>query len=72
MSVHHIKPVIRGGEDTEDNKVRITRFIHRKWHDLFRELTPQEAKDWIDKVMIAGNIINRQQLDKLYETYQKN
>jgi len=66
MSEHHILPRVRGGEDVSENKVYITRWIHRKWHDLFREMTPEEAIKWIKTVMIAGEHWPNKKMDKLY------
>jgi hypothetical protein len=67
MSAHHIIPKTRGGEDTPENKVYLTKWIHRKWHDLFRELTPEEAIEWIKTVMVVRGKWERKKIDKLYK-----
>jgi hypothetical protein len=71
ISVHHIIPRSRGGENTKKNTIKITRWIHRRWHDLFREMTPEEAIEWIKTVMVAGEDWQRKKLDKLYQNLLK-
>ena len=69
MSEHHIIPKSRGGSDEPENKVHITKWIHRKWHDLFREMTPDEAILWINTVMIPNTKWENKKMDKLYEKF---
>lgn len=67
-SVHHILPRSRGGKN-KDNTVVLPGKIHKKWHALFKEMTPEEAKCWIDEVMVAGKHWNNTKINQLYRKY---
>ena len=46
-SLHHLIPKSRGGSDDPDNIRRISDKIHRAWHMVFGNMTPDEAVDHI-------------------------
>lgn len=45
---HHILPRARGGAEKEDNISRIPERYHIAWHTFFGNLTPDEAKAFMD------------------------
>lgn len=44
---HHIVPVSRGGCKNGKNKVIINEELHRKYHNLFVNRTPEEILDFL-------------------------
>lgn len=67
-TVHHILPKSRGGKN-KDNTVIIPKKLHKKWHALFKEMTPEEAKQFIDELMVHGKHWNNTKLIQLYRKY---
>ena len=67
-TVHHIIPRKRGGTDKE-NTVIIPKKLHNKWHTLFKEMTPDEAKQFIDELMVHGKHLNNKKLIELYRKF---
>ena len=47
------------------NIVRLPDAMHRAWHALFGLLTPEEAKRFIDEVMVAGKDWDECSLDEV-------
>ena len=57
MTVHHRKPRSIGGSNYPRNKSMLPLKLHRAWHDLFKNMRPEE---------IAA-LINLRYLDPDYE-----
>lgn len=51
-SRHHVIPESRGGENGVENIKIIPRKFHSTWHDLFGNLTPLEAIQFIKEVFL--------------------
>ncbi len=47
-TAHHIIPKSRGGNDTKDNKAIIMVYFHKKYHELFSNMTPLEALAFLE------------------------
>jgi hypothetical protein len=55
MSRHHVIPRSRGGKET----VEIHRDIHRTYHALFGNLTPDEILEYLIEVFWGGHLPTR-------------
>ncbi|MBU1290012.1 HNH endonuclease [Patescibacteria group bacterium] len=51
-SKHHIIPESRGGGNESDNVKIFPRRFHSRWHDIFGNLTPHEAIQFIKEVFL--------------------
>ena len=52
ITVHHRQCRSNGGADTEDNKSYVMAFLHRSWHNLFRNLHPEEICEIINETWL--------------------
>ena len=69
-SIHHIRPISRGGKKTPDNELEIGANLHEAWHTLFGNLLVDEVitlieKLWLDK---SGNIQKKYLVGELIKT----
>ena len=53
---HHVVPISRGGNKNGKNKVVINVDLHRKYHDLFVNRTPEEVLDFLVVYFWGGDI----------------
>ena len=58
-SKHHITPSSRGGGDEDSNTCKIPEGFHQSYHQVFQNLTPQEAVKFV------------QEFNRLAEKYSK-
>ena len=68
LNVHHIVPRSRfkNDEDREtNNTLAIDEKVHMHWHAVFGNLTPEEAKRFIDEVMVAGRYWSNKDLERI-------
>lgn len=68
LNIHHIEPTSRGGDDEKENLCVWPSAFHRRWHDLFTNLTLLEIHVFIDMLHEPGKIWTRQ---LLHETREK-
>lgn len=61
---HHLRPRSRGGH-IRNNIVVLPERYHQAWHYLFGNLTPDEAKEFIDIVMRPNAKWNARNIDEL-------
>ncbi|HPT08704.1 MAG TPA: HNH endonuclease [bacterium] len=47
-TIHHIVPKSRGGKETKENKSLIMVYFHKKYHELFRNMTPTEILAYLE------------------------
>lgn len=75
-SKHHIIPQSRGGGNERENMKILPKRFHSLWHDLFGNLTPMEATQFIKEVFLdekrkVGSIKKRKKkswkIDELYD-----
>ena len=75
-SRHHIIPKSRGGGDDKGNIKFFPRGFHQAWHDVFGNLSPLEATQFIKEIFLdesrkTGIIKKRQKrswrFDELYD-----
>lgn len=70
ISKHHVIPRSRGGAENGDNgghnTVKVARRWHDAWHMTFGNLTPKEAKKFIDIVFSKKGRQKEWTVQKLY------
>ena len=65
LSRHHLIPSSREGTDDEDNLVTLPMSWHGAWHQLFHNMTTDEAIAFIRKVMQPHGHWTPKELNKL-------
>ena len=48
VTIHHIIPQSRGGKDSKENKSIVMIYFHKKYHELFRNMTPVEIIAYLE------------------------
>jgi hypothetical protein len=74
VTKHHIIPKSRGGADLKDNIIKLPGFNHKAYHVFFGNLTPIEAKEFIDRVFLGKEMKRRKKTwsqNDLYELQLK-
>lgn len=54
ITIHHIMPKSRGGNDDEVNKSKIVAYYHGKFHELFGNMTPYEILAFLETYFWKG------------------
>lgn len=68
LSPHHLLARYRDGKD-KNNLVKLPRFIHAAWHQLFDLLTPSEAIELITEVFSQYEFDSEQVANSFCETH---
>jgi len=55
INCHHIQPRSRGGKDTSENLAYIDMYLHRDYHKLFDNKTPDEIINYLIDYFWNGN-----------------
>lgn len=69
-NIHHCIPRSRTGKrKIHGNRIMLPGRFHKSWHTVFENLTPNEAKDFIEEVMQQGHKgLSWKQLHTIRET----
>ena len=54
LTKHHIIPTSKGGEN-KDNIAMVKQGLHRKYHDLFSNRTPEEILEFLENYFWGGD-----------------
>lgn len=54
ITIHHIIPKSRGGDDSEGNVSKIVDYYHAKFHELFGNMTPFEVLAFLETYFWKG------------------
>jgi len=55
LTVHHIIPTSKGGDDSEENTCMVRRGEHQNYHQLFANMTPDEIIEYLVSKFWNGN-----------------
>lgn len=55
LTKHHICPRSRGGDNSEENIAMVKQGLHRKYHELFNNRTPEEILEFLENYFWSGN-----------------
>jgi len=71
LNTHHILPTSRGGDEGQDNLMKLDRDFHDYWHRVTQNLTVKEAHIFFDILFEGGTYYDSKRIHELREHLKK-